>query len=112
MGTFGNPVDLLPGTLDMLILKTLLRGPMHGYGIAQHIRLVSEGVLEVGEGSLYPGLQRLLVEGWAVAEWGVSDNKRRARYYRLTAAGRKQLDKETQEFTRAVGAIARVLQSV
>jgi PadR family transcriptional regulator, regulatory protein PadR len=112
MGVSGSAVDLVPGTLDMLILKTLVRGSMHGYGIAQHIRLVSDGVLNVGEGSLYPALQRLLVEGWALADWGISENKRRARYYRLTPAGRKQLEKETQEFTRAIGAIARVLQSV
>ncbi len=108
---YARPVDLLPGTLDMLILKVLVRGPMHGYGVAQRIRLVSEGVLEVGEGSLYPALQRLMVQGWAQAEWGVSENKRRARYYQLTPAGRRQLDLETQEFARATGAIARVLQS-
>ncbi len=111
MGNRGDTIDLVPGTLDMLILKVLVRGPDHGYGIAQRIRLLSEGILQVGEGSLYPALQRLLVEGWTVAEWGVSENKRRARYYRLTVAGRKQLDLETQEFARAMGAIARVLQS-
>ncbi len=95
----------------MLILKVLASGPDHGYGIAQRIRLLSQGVLQVGEGSLYPALQRLLLDGWTVGEWGVSENKRRARYYRLTPAGRKQLDTETQEFARAMAAIARVLQS-
>src|SRR5574341_693322 len=96
--------DLLPGTLDMLILKTLTRGPMHGYGIAQHIRQVSEDVLQVGEGSLYPALQRLLINGWVVAEWGLSENNRRARYYRLTAMGRKQLGSEVDTYNRIVGA--------
>ena len=80
--------DLLPGTLDMLILKTLSRGPNHGYGIAQHIQQVSADALRIGEGSLYPALQRLLVNGWVEAEWGVSENNRKARFYRITSAGR------------------------
>src|SRR2546430_5580895 len=80
--------EIPPGTLDMLILKTLSRSPMHGYGIAEHIHQMSEDVLEVEEGSLYPALQRLLIQGWVSAEWGQSENSRRARYYRLTASGR------------------------
>jgi PadR family transcriptional regulator, regulatory protein PadR len=111
MGTRGKSGDLVPGTLDMLILKILQRGPMHGYGIAQQIRLLSEGVLEVGEGSLYPALQRLLLKNWALSEWGITENKRRARYYRLTPEGRRQMERETQEFARSIGAIARVMQS-
>jgi len=101
--------DLLPGTLDLLILRTLIRGPMHGYGIALHLRTVSDDVLQVGESSLYPALQRLLLNGWARAEWGSSENNRRARYYTLTAAGRKQLGVERQEFDRMVAAILKVL---
>ena len=103
--------DLLPGTLDMLILKTLTRGPQHGYGIAQRIRQISEDVLQVEEGSLYPALQRLQVQGWVKSEWGKSQTGRRARYYRLTAAGRKRLGVEITGFDRVVAAIARVLQT-
>jgi transcriptional regulator len=104
-----NKDELLPGTLDMLILKTLkTRGPMHGYGIAQYIQQVSEDVLRVDEGSLYPALQRLLLEGWVEAEWGHSANNRRARFYRLTAAGRKQLERELSSFERLIEAISRV----
>jgi transcriptional regulator len=95
----------------MLILKTLRHGPIHGYGIAQHIQQASEGVLRVGEGSLYPALQRLLAAGWLAADWGVSDNNRRARYYKLTPAGRKRLGAEMDEFGRNIGAIARVMQA-
>src|SRR5256886_16828971 len=105
-------MDLLPGTLDLLILKTLTRGPMHGYGIAQHLKQVSADVIEVGEGSLYPALQRLLINGWVSAEWGQSENNRRARYYRLTASGRKQLDRELSEFNRVIRAISRVIRTV
>lgn len=101
--------ELLPGTLDLLILKTLARGRMHGYGIAQHLKAISEDVLQVGESSLYPALQRLLLNGWVAAEWGPSENNRRARYYTLTAAGRKQLQRERAEFERMVGAIQKVL---
>ena len=100
-----------PGTLDMLILRTLGRGPLHGYAIADRIRLVSDDVLVVGESSLYPALQRLLVNGWVTAEWGASDNNRRARYYTLTAAGRKRLTSERKEFQRLIGAIQQVLES-
>jgi transcriptional regulator len=101
--------ELLPGTLDLLILRTLAAGQMHGYGIAQRVRHVSEDVLQVGESSLYPALQRLLLNGWVKAAWGASENNRRARYYTLTAAGRKQLAAERAEFARVVGAIEKVL---
>ena len=102
--------NFLPGTLEMLILQTLVPCPMHGYGIAQSIRDRSQDVLNVGEGSLYPALQRLRVKGFIKAEWGESENKRRARYYRLTPKGRKQLAKETASFQRTMKAIARVMQ--
>jgi transcriptional regulator len=103
--------EIPPGTLYMLILKSLARlGPMHGYGIAQHIQQQSEDVLQVEEGSLYPALQRMLIKGWVVAEWGQSENNRRARYYHLTAAGRKQLTAEISEFERVMAAIGRVIQ--
>jgi PadR family transcriptional regulator, regulatory protein PadR len=111
MGRTNTPPDLLPGTLDMLILRTLLTGSKHGYGIAERLRQVSEEVLQVGESSLYPALQRLLLNGWVKAEWGASENNRRARYYTLTAAGRKQLGAERAEFERLIGAIQRVLQT-
>ncbi len=95
----------------MLILKSLARlGPMHGYGIAQHIQQLSEDVLQVEEGSLYPALQRMLIKGWVVAEWGQSDNNRRARYYKLTPAGKKQLTAEITEFEKVMAAIGRVIQ--
>src|SRR5882672_7377606 len=90
--------EIPPGTLYMLVLKTLLRGPMHGYGIAQHIQQISDDVLQVEEGSLYPALQRMQLQGWIEAEWGQSANNRRARYYRLTPAGRKQLGQEVSGF--------------
>jgi PadR family transcriptional regulator PadR len=111
MGRTNTPPDLLPGTLDLLILRTLVAGPKHGYGIAERLRQVSEEVLHVGESSLYPALQRLLLNGWVKAEWGASENNRRARYYTLTAAGRKQLGAEKEEFQRLVAAIQRVLQT-
>src|SRR5712671_3573297 len=101
--------DLLPGTLDMLILGSLVRGRRHGYGIAQHLKKISEDVLDVGESSLYPDLQRLLVNGWVTAEWGASENNRRARYYNLTAAGRKQLAAESRDFARMILAIQKVM---
>ena len=109
MAKTSPPPDLLPGTLDLLILKTLVRGEMHGYGIAQHLKTASDDVLQVGESSLYPALQRLLLNGWVKAEWGASENNRRARYYTLTAAGRKRLAEERQEFDRLVTAIQQVL---
>lgn len=105
------PPDLLPGTLDMLILRVLARESMHGYGIAQRLREISDDVLVVGESSLYPALQRLLLNGYLRAEWAVSENKRRARYYTLTPAGRKHLQAEQQEFSRLIGAIRRVLET-
>ena len=110
MGT-KDASELLPGTLDLLILKTLVAGRMHGYGIAQRLKDVSEDVLQVGESSLYPALQRLLLRGWAKAEWGASENNRRARYYALTAAGRKQLAVERQEFDRLILAIHKVVNT-
>ena len=106
-----EPLELLPGTLDLLILKTLVRGSMHGYGIAQALKATSDDVLEVGESSLYPALQRLLLNGWVTAEWGASENNRRARYYTLTAAGRKRLAAERADFERMITAIQRVLQA-
>src|SRR6266702_2722109 len=92
--------DLLPGTLDLLILRTLLPGSMHGYGVAQRLKRVSDDVLQVGESSLYPALQRLLLNGWVKAEWGASESNRRARYYALTPAGRKQLTTERADLER------------
>ena len=112
MGTRDNRrTEIPPGTLDMLILKSLARGPMHGYGIAEHIHQMSEDVLEVEEGSLYPALQRLLIQGWVSAEWGQSENNRRARFYRMTASGRRQLERELSEFQRVMRAITRVIQT-
>ncbi len=111
MGKDKKKNELLPGTLEMLILKTLERGVMHGYGIAQHIQQVSEEVLQVEEGSLYPALQRMQVKGWVASEWGQSANNRRARYYRLTPLGRKQLTDEVANFDRMLEAIARVMQT-
>ena len=108
MGKLSAP-ELLPGTLDLLILRTLIAGQMHGYGIAQRLKQVSEDVLQVGESSLYPALQRLLLNGWVKAAWGASENNRRARYYTLTAAGRKQLASERAEFARVVNAIEKIL---
>src|SRR6202046_4094746 len=102
--------DLLPGTLDMLILKTLARAPMHGYGVALSIKRSSDEVLTVEEGSLYPALQRLLLQGWVKAEWKMTETKRRARFYTLTAAGRKQLGVEVTQFEQMVAAIGRVLK--
>ena len=95
----------------MLVLKSLARlGPMHGYGIAQYVQQISDEVLQVEEGSLYPALQRMLAKGWVTAEWGQSENNRRARYYRLTAAGRKRLGREISEFEKVTRAILRVIQ--
>ncbi|HKE91344.1 MAG TPA: PadR family transcriptional regulator [Gemmatimonadales bacterium] len=101
--------DLLPGTLDLLVLRTLARSPLHGYGIAQRVQELSQGVLHVGESSLYPALQRLLLDGHVSAEWGASENNRRARYYTLTASGRRHLAAERREFERIAGAIRLVL---
>ncbi len=110
MGERSSSSELLPGTLDLLILRTLVPGPIHGYGIALHLKQVSDDVLKVGESSLYPALQRLLLNGWVKAEWGASENNRRARFYNLTAAGRKQLAVEREQFSRMIGAIHKVLE--
>jgi transcriptional regulator len=111
MGKRPISAELLPGTLEMLILKTLARGPAHGYGIARHLEQVSGSVLQVGESSLYPALQRLLVNGWVKAAWGESDHNRRARFYTITASGRRRLTEEHAGFERLIGAIASVMQT-
>ena len=111
MGMRNQALDLLPGTLDLLILKALSRGSLHGYGIAQHLKDVSADVLQVGESSLYPALQRLLLKAGVKAEWGASENNRRARYYTLTPAGRKQCAVERHEFDRLILAIHKVLNT-
>jgi len=102
--------DILQGTLVLMVLRTLVQEPMHGYGITLHIQTVSENLLRVEEGSLYPALHRMEQEGWIRAEWGTSENNRRARYYRLTAAGRKQLVEEEKNWQRLTYAVGRVLQ--
>ena len=104
-----TPAELLPGTLDLLVLRTLARGPNHGYGIAQRVRELSRDVFQVGESSLYPALQRLTLDGFIKPEWGVSENNRRARFYTITAAGRRQLVAERAEFERIVEAMRLVL---
>jgi len=111
MGDNNGTAPILAGTLDLLILKTLSAGAFHGYGIAQHLRAQSDEVLQVGESSLYPALQRLLLNGWVKAEWGTSQNNRRARYYTLTAAGKKRLAVEVEEFDRMIVAIHKVLRT-
>lgn len=103
--------DLLQGTLDMLILKALAGGPMHGYGVGQRIELLAEEMLKVEEGSLYPALYRLEERGWVSSEWGKSDNNRRARFYALTAAGRRQLGVEEENWRRLVLAVGKVMQT-
>ena len=103
--------DVLQGTLGLLVLKTLARGPMHGFGITVHIQRVSKDALRVEEGSLYPALHRMEEEGWIAAEWGTSENNRRARYYRLTARGKKQLAEEEKNWERLTQAVASVLQT-
>jgi PadR family transcriptional regulator PadR len=107
----GASPQLLPGTLFMLVLRSLSRGPMHGYAIARHIQEASEGGLQIEDGSLYPALNRMLVKGWLTAEWGISENNRRARFYSLTREGRKQLETESQEFDRLVRAIQMVMRT-
>jgi transcriptional regulator len=104
--------DILQGTLDLMVLKTLEGlGPLHGYGIARRIEQVSDGVLEVNQGTIYPALLRLQQRGWVKAEWGTSENNRRAKYYSLTRAGRKQLETETEDWKRIAAVIARMLRS-
>lgn len=107
-----SQAGLLPGTLDLLVLKTISRGPLHGYGIAQYLLQTTDNFLNVGEGSLYPALQRLVVNGWAEAEWKQSETGRRARYYTITAAGRKRLKAEEREFEQMVDAIRLVLKPI
>jgi PadR family transcriptional regulator PadR len=102
--------QLLPGTLFMLVLRSLARGPLHGYAIAKRIKESSENGLQIEDGSLYPALNRMLVKGWVTAEWGISENNRRARFYRLTREGRKQLETEEQEFDKLVKAIQLVMR--
>jgi len=110
MALTNTPPDLLRGTVDLLILRTVAHAPLHGYAIAQRLRVVSGDVLHVGESALYPALQRLLLKGWVKASWGVSDNNRRARFYTITAAGKKHLDVERSEFERLLAAMARVMK--
>ena len=105
----GQKSELLQGTLDLLILRTLARGPMHGWGVSQQIQQVSQDVLQVNQGSLYPALHRLEQQGLIEAEWGASDNNRQAKFYQLTRAGRKQLAEETKNWERVATAVARVL---
>src|SRR5688500_7621072 len=107
----GLPSDRLQGTLDLLILRVLRQEKMHGWGVAQHIQQISRDVLQVNQGSLYPALRRLEERGWIDAEWGTSENNRRARFYRLTAAGRRQLATETASWEEFVVAVSRVLQT-
>jgi transcriptional regulator len=102
-------MDLLQGTLDLLVLQTLAAGPMHGWGVAQRIQQMSKDVLQIGQGSLYPALHRLEYKGWIRADWGVSENNRKARFYRLTATGRKQLETELNSWERLSAAIGLVL---
>ena len=105
-----KPGELLQGTLDLLILKTLIRGPMHGYAVAEFIQQTSEEVLRVEEGALYPALHRLELRGLLVAEWGVSENNRRAKFYRLTALGRRHLAEEAERWKRVTLAIGRIME--
>jgi len=107
----GKPTDLVQGTVDLLILKTVALEPMHGWAIAQRIRQLSRDVLHLQQGSLYPALQRLERQGWITADWGVSENNRRARFYRLTKAGRRRLEKEVAGWERLAGAIRTVLRT-
>ena len=111
MGEAPPTGELMPGTLDMLILKTLTRGEMHGYGIAQTIQRASDEVLRVEEGALYPALHRLEVRGWLRSSWGTSENNRRAKYYRLTALGRRELEREAAYWHRVASAVTRVMQT-
>lgn len=106
-----NRSDLLQGTLDLLILKTLALGPQHGWGISQRILQISEDVLRVNQGSLYPALHRLEEQGWIASEWGVSDNNREAKFYRLTKTGQRQLQRETEQWARMSAAVGKVLSA-
>jgi PadR family transcriptional regulator, regulatory protein PadR len=106
-----HPPELLPGTLFLLILRTLSRGPLHGYAIARRIKDSSADTLHIEDGSLYPALNRLLVKGWLTSEWGISENNRKARFYKLTPEGRKQLTRESKEFDRLIEAIQLVMRT-
>ncbi|MBK9241095.1 MAG: PadR family transcriptional regulator [Acidobacteria bacterium] len=109
MGLTNTASDLIPGTLELLVLKALMSGAKHGYAIADHLRMASGEVLEVGESALYPALQRLLLNGWVKGDWGVSENNRRAKFYTLTPVGRRHLEQERAEFDRMVGLVQKVL---
>ena len=111
MSSFNSP-ELLPGTLYLLVLRTLARGPLHGYAIARRIQEHSAETLQIEDGSLYPALNRMLVKGWLAAEWGISENNRKARFYRLTALGRKQLETKAKEFDKLISAIQLVMKTV
>jgi PadR family transcriptional regulator PadR len=111
MPSFESP-QLLPGTLYMLVLRTLSGGPLHGYAIARRIKDASDDSLQIEDGSLYPALNRMLVKGWLAAEWGISENNRKARFYRLTPEGRKQLNSEAKDFDNLVRAIQLVMRTV
>jgi PadR family transcriptional regulator PadR len=106
-----NSPELLPGTLYLLVLKTLARGPLHGYAIARRIKEHSADTLQIEDGSLYPALNRMLVKGWLAAEWGISENNRKARFYRLTPLGKKQLERESKEFDKLIEAIQLVMRT-
>ena len=106
----GKPIDLLQGTLDLLILKSLALGPMHGFGVSLRIQQLSKDVLQVQQGSLYPALHRLEQQGWIASEWGESENNRKAKFYSISKAGRKQLAAETENWGRVAGTISRLLQ--
>jgi transcriptional regulator len=110
MGKENESSEFLPGTLYLLILRTLARGPLHGYAIARRIKETSEEALQIEEGSLYPALNRMLVKGWLTAEWGTSETNRKARFYSLTPEGRKQLQRESREFDRLITAIQLVMK--
>ncbi len=111
MKASGQPMELLQGTLDMLVLKAVSLGPLHGYGVLLRIQQISGGRLEVQQGSLYPALYRLEHEGWIAGEWGTSENKRRARFYRLTAAGRKRLEAETRKWSEFADVVGTILKA-
>jgi PadR family transcriptional regulator len=111
MANKASKSDLLQGTLDLLILKTLALGPQHGWGISQRIQQISEDVLQVNQGSLYPALHRLEEQGWIDSEWGVSDSNRQAKFYRLTRAGQRQLEQEKAQWARVTAAVARILDA-
>ena len=111
MGLTNATSDLLPGTLELLILKALQARPAHGYAIVEHLRRASDDALHVGESALYPALARLLVDGWVTSEWGISENNRRAKFYSLTPAGRRHLANERREFARMTGLVQRILEA-